>query len=357
MPKKSNSQKQHQQQKEQQSQDKMASPPSPKPTNVDPAAPSSYANVAHLENPPASNTAAHDVPPSPPQSTIEDEKVQQGYELVGRAIDAYPPGKSYATGIDEAPVTLERTPYIPGDNEPLLDPGTARATIAASREAPNGTVDAGWTRKHQDKTVLQQHLQYFDPDQDNIIWPRDTYTGCRKWGWSIPLSLIVALIIHGALSYPTVPHLLLPDPLFRIYVERAHKQKHGSSSDTYDNEGRFRPQQFEDMFAKYDDGNKGGLDAWDLVRFWRGQVLVFDFFGATASALEWFATYLLLWPEDGVLRKEDVRRVYDGSIFQHKADEYARKKQKQRGGGGAVANAKNRRLQAGAWWSQSAKTA
>lgn len=37
------------------------------------------------------------------------------------------------------------------------------------------------------------------------------------------------------------------------------------------------------------------------------------------------ATYLLLWPEDGILRKEEVRRIYDGSIFQYKADEYARK--------------------------------
>jgi len=41
------------------------------------------------------------------------------------------------------------------------------------------------------------------------------------------------------------------------------------------------------------------------------------------------ATYLLLWPEDGVLRKEDVRRVFDGSIFQYKADQYAEKMAKQ----------------------------
>lgn len=27
------------------------------------------------------------------------------------------------------------------------------------------------------------------------------------------------------------------------------------------------------------------------------------------------ATYILLWPEDGKMHKEDVRRVYDGSIF------------------------------------------
>lgn len=34
------------------------------------------------------------------------------------------------------------------------------------------------------------------------------------------------------------------------------------------------------------------------------------------------ATYLLIWPEDGVLRKEDVRGVFDGSIFYKKAEQY-----------------------------------
>lgn len=33
--------------------------------------------------------------------------------------------------------------------------------------------------------------------------------------------------------------------------------------------------------------------------------------------------YLLLWPADGVLQKEDVRRVFDGTMFYHKADEHA----------------------------------
>jgi hypothetical protein len=27
------------------------------------------------------------------------------------------------------------------------------------------------------------------------------------------------------------------------------------------------------------------------------------------------ATYILLWPEDGRVQKEDTRRIYDGSLF------------------------------------------
>jgi peroxygenase len=26
-------------------------------------------------------------------------------------------------------------------------------------------------------------------------------------------------------------------------------------------------------------------------------------------------TYVLLWPEDGRMKKDDIRRVFDGSIF------------------------------------------
>ena len=133
--------------------------------------------------------------------------------------------------------------------------------------------------------VVQQHVEYWDTDHDGIIWPQDTYIGCRKWGWSPPLAALTTFIINFSLSYPTLPGFL-PDPFFRIYVNKVYKDKHGSDSMTYDNEGRFRPQNFEDIFAKYDEGNKGGLDIWDFLRFWKGQRMVFDFFGWSASFLE-----------------------------------------------------------------------
>jgi len=193
--------------------------------------------------------------------------------------------KPFKTKIFEQPVTNERKPYLPPPDSVLRNPGTARATIAASREKPNGTTEDNWAATHQHQTVVQQHVDYWDTDRDGIIWPRDTYEGCRKWGWSPPLALLVTLIINLNLSYPTLPGFL-PDPFFRIYVDKLYKDKHGSDSMTYDNEGRFKPQNFEDIFAKYDKGNKGGLDIWDLLSFWKGQRMVFDFFGWSASFLE-----------------------------------------------------------------------
>jgi len=54
---------------------------------------------------------------------------------------------------------------------------------------------------------------------------------------------------------------------------------------TYDNEGRFRPQNFEDIFSKYDRENKGGLSWGDVLDLWKGQRMVLDFFGCCATIL------------------------------------------------------------------------
>jgi len=65
-----------------------------------------------------------------------------------------------------------------------------------------------------------------------------------------------------------------------------HKAKHGSDSMSYDNEGRFRPQNFEDFFSKYDKDNKGGLTVEELWRAWKGQAFVLDLFGWGAAFFE-----------------------------------------------------------------------
>ncbi|KAL8761291.1 MAG: hypothetical protein Q9184_002586 [Pyrenodesmia sp. 2 TL-2023] len=238
------------------------------------------------------------------------------------------PRQQYLTSINQQPITVEHKPCVPKSRDELIDAGTARATLAVSNESPNGTVDDDYAAKNQHLTVVQQHVTYWDRDNDGVIWPYDTYVGCRDYGWGIILSLIATTFINMGLSYPTVPSIL-PDPFFRIYVDRLYKAKHGSDSMTYDNQGRFRPQQFEDIFAKYDRGNKGGLDAGDVYIFWKEQRMVFDFFGWTACALEWIATYLLIWPKDGVMKKEDVRGIYDGSIFYKRAAETKRKRAKE----------------------------
>lgn len=64
-----------------------------------------------------------------------------------------------------------------------------------------------------------------------------------------------------------------------------HKAKHGSDTGTYDTEGRFIPQKFEDFFAKYG-GGKDGLTAYDIWNAIKGNRLMMDPFGWSAVILE-----------------------------------------------------------------------
>lgn len=90
--------------------------------------------------------------------------------------------KPYVTSIPEQPQTIERQPFVLRPDDPLTNPGTARATVAPSRDRPNGTTEDGWAERHQHQIVLQQHCDYFDFDHDGIIWPSDTYRGFRAFG-------------------------------------------------------------------------------------------------------------------------------------------------------------------------------
>ncbi|KAG9185450.1 hypothetical protein G6011_07994 [Alternaria panax] len=99
-----------------------------------------------------------------------------------------------------------------------------------------------------------------------------------------------------------------------IFLKNVHKDKHGSDTGTYDSEGRFLPQKFEDIFAKYAEG-RDYLTIRDVGNVLKGQRCIADPVGWGGALFEWTATYILLWPEDGRMMKEDIRRIYDGSIF------------------------------------------
>ncbi|KAG8629184.1 hypothetical protein KVT40_003049 [Elsinoe batatas] len=286
---------------------------------------SSHVDIKVLRRPPNSIPASFPLLPSPlhiaPTMATTTLKSTQCLNLDN--IIATPHNKPYQVSLPSYPVTQDRPPWVPPPDSKLIDAGTARANYAPTNESPFGS--EAWSRTHSHLTVVSQHAAYFDQDNDGVIWPLDTYRDCRNFGWSIPLSIFAMFIININLSYPTVPGWL-PDPAFRIWLDRMHKDKHGSDSLSFDNEGRFRPQMLEDFFAKYDQGDKGGLDAGDLWKAHKGQRMVFDFWGWSASALEWLGMYLFIWPEDGIMRKEDVRGFFDRSAFQKKADQLAAKK-------------------------------
>ncbi|KAL0945609.1 hypothetical protein HGRIS_014764 [Hohenbuehelia grisea] len=170
----------------------------------------------------------------------------------------------------------------------------------------------GTTNAHK-RTALVKHVEFFDRDGDGIINPFDTFIGFRDIGFGAILSLIAVVVIHGAFSWVTWGWI--PDPFFRLKVKNMHRGKHGSDSETYTAEGDFDEKRFTHVFNRYTIAPHTHMSFSEGVRMIHGQRNPFDPFGWFAAAFEWFATYLMLWPHDGRMSKEDVRRVYDGSIF------------------------------------------
>ncbi|GAQ46703.1 hypothetical protein AtubIFM55763_005967 [Aspergillus tubingensis] len=218
----------------------------------------------------------------------------------------------FSTTVPECPVTAARQParYT---NDYIEKPGVPRANTTASIDRPDG--DESYTKQFGDFTPLQQHVLFWDRDRDGQIYPWDTYNGFRDLGFNMLFSFLAVLIINLNFSYPTrLAHSYLPDPWFRVYVDAVHKAKHGSDSNTYDPEGRFVPQSFENMFAKYDRDGDGALTLRELFDMMHGNRCAADPFGWGAALFEWGTTWLLI-EKDGKVWKEDVRGVYDGSLF------------------------------------------
>jgi peroxygenase len=206
------------------------------------------------------------------------------------------------TSIPSVPVTEMRKPFINTFSQPslhhagtppplpsnlcaVLTPtlGAARANLAPSSKSPHGTTKNNWASQHSNKTVLQQHCEFFEASP-GIITPMSTFLGFRALGYNLLLCALAVFIIHANFSYPTSPSWI-PDPWFRIYLNNIHRDKHGSDTGTYDNEGRYVPQKFEDIFTKYADG-RDYLTIWDARDIILGQRCIADPIGWGGALFE-----------------------------------------------------------------------
>ncbi|KAK3936724.1 putative peroxygenase 3 [Diplogelasinospora grovesii] len=228
------------------------------------------------------------------------------------ASDTHDNGIDFDVVAANCKVTNERRQALDVENF-VQRPSIARANLAVATEKPEGSVD--FSGEYGDYTVLQQHCLFWDRNMDGAIYPWDTYIGFRELGFNILFSFLAMLVININFSYPTrLAYSYIPDPWFRVYIGSMHKAKHGSDSGTYDKEGRFLPQMFEDMFSKFDSDQDGRLGTKDLLDMIHGHRLAADPFGWFAAYFEFGATWLLV-QKNGKVEKEDLRQIYDGSIF------------------------------------------
>ncbi|EOY01080.1 Caleosin-related family protein [Theobroma cacao] len=177
-----------------------------------------------------------------------------------------------------------------------------------------------------DQNVLQKHVAFFDRNHDGLIYPWETFEGFRAIGAGYMLSIASAILINIALSRKTRAGKF--SLLFPIEVKNIHMAKHGSDSGVYDSEGRFVPLKFEEIFSKFARTHSNALTSDELKAMLKANREPQDYKGWIGSWTEWRTLYSLCKDKHGLLRKETIRAVYDGSLFEHMERERAAAKKK-----------------------------
>jgi peroxygenase len=160
-------------------------------------------------------------------------------------------------------------------------------------------------------TPLQKHALFFDRNGDGELTLLDTYRGSRALGFGRLLSGALALTINGALGWVTSDPIR---PTLRITVAHIDRGKHGSDTDIYDRRGQFVPEEFEDIFRRFDRDRDGALSLYELLLRARCERDLFDIVGQAISIGEFLLTYVIA-AENGKLDREALLGVYDGSLF------------------------------------------
>ncbi|KAM7254700.1 hypothetical protein ACFE04_019941 [Oxalis oulophora] len=178
------------------------------------------------------------------------------------------------------------------------------------------------------ENLLQKHVAFFDRNQDGLVYPWETYQGFRAIGCGIMLSFASAFLINISLSRKTRPGKSF-SLQFPIEVKNIQMAKHGSDSGVYDSEGRFVPSQFEEVFKKHARTNGNALTSDELMEMLKARREPKDYNGWLAAYSEWKVLYVLCKDKNGLLQKDTIRGVYDGSLFERLEKERLSNKKEQ----------------------------
>ncbi|XP_062220212.1 probable peroxygenase 5 [Phragmites australis] len=171
-------------------------------------------------------------------------------------------------------------------------------------------------------TDLQKHAAFFDGDGDGVVSLSETYQAFRALGFGVGMSSISAAFINGALGSKTRPENATSSHL-DIYIENIHKGIHGSDTGSYDAEGRFVPEKFDEIFTKNAKTVPDALTSDEIDALLLANREPGDYEGWVGATSEWKILYSLGKDKDGLLRKDVARGAYDGSLFHQLVQERA----------------------------------
>ncbi|XP_031111908.1 probable peroxygenase 7 [Ipomoea triloba] len=178
--------------------------------------------------------------------------------------------------------------------------------------------------KDDEKTPLEKHAMFFDTNKDGIIYPWETYQGFRKIGGGFFSSVALSTFLHFALSSKSRPGKL-PSPVFPIVIENVKLDMHGSDTGAYDREGNFVESKIEEIFNIYGQTFTNALTSEEVDKLISDKREPHDYSGWILAAFEWKLLHLFAKNGDGLLTKERVKGVYDGSLFDQLAKDHASK--------------------------------
>ncbi|XP_050892816.1 probable peroxygenase 5 isoform X1 [Lathyrus oleraceus] len=190
------------------------------------------------------------------------------------------------------------------------------------QESVGGIEDKKQNPVHEN--VLQKHAAFFDVNKDGVIYPWETFQAMREIGSGVLLSTAAAAFINVALSQTTRPGKF-PSPLFPIEVKNIKLGKHGSDTGAYDSEGRFVESKFEEIFMKHAHTHPNALTHDELDELIKANREPKDLTGRIGSFVEWKILYTLAKDKNGLLPKETIRGVYDGSLFEVLRNEHTKR--------------------------------
>ncbi|KAJ7969426.1 Caleosin-related family protein [Quillaja saponaria] len=166
-----------------------------------------------------------------------------------------------------------------------------------------------------DENVLQKHAGFFDRNGDGVVYPWETFQGFRAIGCGFLLSIASAIFINFSHSRKTRPGKF-PSLLFPIEVKNIQRGKHGSDSGVYDTEGRFIQEKFEEIFNKHANTYTNALTNDELKAMLKANRVPKDYAGWLGGYVEWKLLYDLCKDKNGLLQRDDIAAVYDGSLFE-----------------------------------------